>query len=102
VILSGRQIVIKGSLDLELQNVEVNSDVGETEVLVKNRYTAISPGTELSIYTGINPEVYEPNTWCNYPHIPGYVGLGEVVALGSSVQGLRVGDAVFHHSHHSE
>ena len=102
MIHNGRQIVIKGPVDLKLQNVEVNLDVGDTEVLVKNRYTAISPGTELSIYTGINPEVYEPNTWCNYPHVPGYVGLGEVVAVGSSVQGINAGDAVFHHSHHSD
>jgi len=98
----GRQVVVKGPMDLELQDTEVDFEVGENEVLVKNRYTAISPGTELSIYTGINPEVYQPNSWCNYPHIPGYVGLGEAVAVGSSVQGINVGDAVFHHSHHSE
>jgi NADPH:quinone reductase-like Zn-dependent oxidoreductase len=93
-MFKGRQILVKGPNDLELQDVEVDSNIGESEVLVKNRYTAISPGTELSIYTGINPEVYEPNTWCNYPHIPGYVGLGEAVAVGSSVQGIKVGDAV--------
>lgn len=98
----GRQIRVNGPFDLELQDVEVDSDIGDTEVLVKNRYTAISPGTELSIYTGINPEVYQPNTWCNYPHVPGYVGLGEAIAVGSAVQGIKVGDAVFHHSHHSE
>jgi 2-desacetyl-2-hydroxyethyl bacteriochlorophyllide A dehydrogenase len=102
LIIKGRQVVIKGPMHLEVLDSEVDTDIGETEVLVKNHYTAISPGTELSIYTGTNPLVYQPNSWCSYPHVPGYAGLGEAIAVGSSVQGIKLGDAVFHHSHHSE
>jgi 2-desacetyl-2-hydroxyethyl bacteriochlorophyllide A dehydrogenase len=98
--LEGRRVVIKGPLDLEVEKYSIDSDVGNSEFIVKNRYTAISAGTELSIYTGTNPKVYEPNSWCNYPHIPGYAGLGEVIAAGSEVD-LKPGDLVFHHAHHS-
>jgi len=98
--LEGRRVVVKSPLDLEVEKYSIDSDVGNSEFIVKNRYTAISAGTELSIYTGTNPKVYEPNSWCNYPHIPGYAGLGEVVAAGSEVD-LKPGDLVFHHAHHS-
>jgi len=98
--LEGRRIVIKGPLDIDVEKYSIDSDVGNSEFIVKNRYTAISAGTELSIYTGTNPRVYEPNSWCNYPHVPGYAGLGEVVAAGSEVE-LKLGDLVFHHAHHS-
>jgi 2-desacetyl-2-hydroxyethyl bacteriochlorophyllide A dehydrogenase len=98
--LDGRRVVIKGPSDLEVEKYSIESDVGGTEFIVRNRYTAISAGTELSIYTGTNPKVYEPNSWCNYPHVPGYAGLGEVVAAGSEVD-LKPGDLVFHQAHHS-
>jgi len=98
--LEGRRIVINGPRDLKLENYSIDADIGELEFVVKNHYTAISAGTELSIYTGTNPKVYEPNSWCNYPHVPGYAGLGEVVAAGSGVD-LKTGDMVFHHAHHA-
>jgi len=93
-------VVIYAPQDLKVEKYQISSDVRESEFIVRNRYTAISAGTELSIYTGTNPRVYEPNSWCNYPHVPGYAGLGEVVAVGSKVD-LKVGDLVFHHAHHS-
>jgi len=93
--------VIKGPMDLEVERFDVDLHVGGADVLVKNRYTAISAGTELSIYTGTNPRVYEPGAWCNYPHVPGYAGLGEVAAVGAEVSALEVGDRVFHHAHHA-
>ena len=99
--MEGRRIMIKGPMDLEVQRFEVDPEPGEGRVLVKNRYTAISAGTELSIYTGTNPRVYEPGSWCNYPHVPGYAGIGEVIAVGPGVGSLKVGDYVFHHPHHA-
>lgn len=98
--LEGRRIVVKGPLNVEVEDYSIDSEVGDSEFIVKNRFTAISAGTELSIYTGTNPKVYDPNSWCYYPHAPGYAGLGEVVAAGSAVD-LKSGDLVFHHAHHS-
>jgi 2-desacetyl-2-hydroxyethyl bacteriochlorophyllide A dehydrogenase len=98
--LEGRRAVVTGPLEVKVENYSIDSDVAESEFIVKNRYTAISAGTELSIYTGTNPKVYEPNSWCNYPHVPGYSALGEVVVAGSGVD-LKPGDLVFHHGHHA-
>jgi 2-desacetyl-2-hydroxyethyl bacteriochlorophyllide A dehydrogenase len=89
-------------MNLELSEFEIDlADLGENDVIVKNRYSAISPGTELSIYTGINPKVYEPGSWCAYPFQPGYAGLGEVVATGHRVTEVKTGDFVFHNAHHA-
>lgn len=98
--LEGRRVVITGPLALKIEKYSIDSPAGESEFIVKNRYTAISAGTELSIYAGTNPRVYEPNSWCNYPHVPGYAGIGEVIAAGSGVD-LKEGDFVFHHAHHA-
>jgi 2-desacetyl-2-hydroxyethyl bacteriochlorophyllide A dehydrogenase len=101
-MLSGKQVVVRGQRDLVLENQDVDlAGLGEHEVVVRNRFSAISAGTELSIYTGINPKVYEPNSWCNYPFHPGYAGLGEVVGAGKGVAGTKEGDLVFHHAHHA-
>ena len=100
--LDGRQVVVRGPRDLVLEEQEVNpGGLEENEVVVKNRFSAISAGTELSIYTGINPRVYEPGSWCSYPFHPGYAGLGEVVSVGKGVSVAKEGELVFHHAHHS-
>lgn len=99
--MDASRILIKGPLDIELQRFDVPSQPAGSDVVVKNRYTAISTGTELSIYTGSNPRVYEPGSWANYPHVPGYSGIGQVIAIGPDVAGLTVGDNVFYHSHHA-
>lgn len=97
---SGKRTVVRGPKDVAFENYEIEPG-SPTEFIVKNIHTAISSGTELSIYTGANPRVYEANSWCEYPHVPGYAGLAKVVEVGSEVSGVSVGDFVFHHAHHS-
>jgi 2-desacetyl-2-hydroxyethyl bacteriochlorophyllide A dehydrogenase len=99
---AGERVVIKGPSDVVLERYALSSsDLAESEFMVRNRFTAISSGTELSIYTGANPRAHEPGSWCHYPHVPGYAGLGEVVSVGSDVSEVKVGDLLFHHAHHS-
>ncbi len=58
---------------------------GPEEVLVRITHSVISPGTELYAYReGPNPMMT----------IPGYLSAGEIVALGSGVEGLAVGQHV--------
>jgi threonine dehydrogenase-like Zn-dependent dehydrogenase len=100
--LEGERVVVKEPFKLELQKFSIDTgSIGDYEVIIKNHYSAISAGTELTIYDGTNPRAYEANSWNKYPFQPGYAGLGEVAAVGKAVTGLNVGDPVFHHSHHA-
>jgi len=58
------------------------------EVLIQTRTSLVSPGTERAFYLAL------PNTNANYPLYPGYSNIGKVIALGTGVEGLQVGDRV--------
>ena len=49
---------------------------------------AVSPGTERAQYLQL------PSAGVHFPYRPGYSGAGEVVAVGSGVTHLRLGDRV--------
>ncbi|HDH07149.1 MAG TPA: hypothetical protein ENF87_02145 [Thermoproteales archaeon] len=66
----------------------------ENEVLVKTLVTLISTGTEMTAYTGDFPSNSEWSKYVRYPFKPGYSNIGEVVEVGDSVKGFRVGDIV--------
>ena len=85
------------------------------EVRLATLYSGISSGTELSHYRGSNPfaiKKYDPSSrlfraaeatsW--YPRSSGYEEVGEVVEIGSAVDGVNSGDIVFgtwqHYSSH--
>jgi 2-desacetyl-2-hydroxyethyl bacteriochlorophyllide A dehydrogenase len=87
------------------------------EVLIRTLFSGISAGTELSQYRGSNPYMSkrwdegrrlfaassEPS-WTFPVRNLGYEEVGEIVALGSGVEDLRVGQNVFgtwgHRTHH--
>lgn len=51
----------------------------EHELLVKNRYSLISPGTELALYTGTHVGFSDPEiAWAKFPIFPGYASVGSV------------------------
>lgn len=61
----------------------------ESEVLVRAHVTLISPGTERAFFLAM------PNAVPQFPvHGPGYNFVGEVVALGARVEGLKIGQRV--------
>ena len=61
----------------------------EDDVTVKINYTLISAGTEKAALSGA------PNTPRKFPSIPGYSGVGTVVATGSKAKKYKPGDRVF-------
>lgn len=65
------------------------------EVLIRTRTSLISPGTERAFFLGL------PNTTQNYPQAAGYCNVGEVVALGDQVSGLKIGDRVASRGNHA-
>lgn len=62
--------------------------LGPADLLVRTRYTMVSSGTELRVLGG------HYGAAGNYPLIPGYSTVGEVIEVGPEVAGFRVGDLV--------
>src|SRR5215471_17594246 len=60
------------------------------EVLVQTIAGAVSIGTELPQYQGTEREVMARG----YPRMTGYESLGEVIARGSAVHSLQLGDHI--------
>lgn len=71
---------------------EVDIPLGPNDVLMRTLYSAVSAGTELAKFTGLQ-EV-------KYPFLPGNRAVGEVIAVGSAVKDVRPGDRVFTHTPH--
>lgn len=65
------------------------------EVVVRNRHSLVSTGTELACLGGAEP-------WFPLPNTPGYSAVGEVLAVGSAVAGISAGDVVLTHGPHAE
>jgi 2-desacetyl-2-hydroxyethyl bacteriochlorophyllide A dehydrogenase len=56
------------------------------EVLVKTRFTAVSPGTEMALYMMTHVGFPDPNNkYAKYPHRGGYLNVGVVEAAGDKV-----------------
>ena len=64
----------------------------EEGVLVRTEFSTISRGTELDLYSGQMHGRGAGRQW--YPLLPGYMPVGIVEAVGSSVRHLAIGDRV--------
>ncbi len=86
-------IYFTGKEQVELKSEDVR-EPGPGEILIRSRRSLISTGTELTCYS----RRFDPGThwdsWVKYPFTPGYSNVGEVVAMGTGVEGIRVGDRV--------
>lgn len=79
----------------EFREVDVPDEPGPRQLLVRTIFSAISPGTELAIYTALDPNVFDPQAWCSYPYASGYTAVGEVVAAGPDTEPFAPGDIVY-------
>lgn len=68
-------------------------NLGEHQVVVKSFYTTISAGTEKANIMGVN-NVGPSEAVASFPRSLGYNCAGEVVAVGSRVTNMKVGDRV--------
>lgn len=100
--MKGKRIVVPGYRQVNLEDFAIDENsLGAYDVLVKLQASLISPGTELAIYTGIDPGTRTPGAWCEYPFHPGYAGVGEIVACGNAARGFKVGDLIYTYMHHA-
>jgi 2-desacetyl-2-hydroxyethyl bacteriochlorophyllide A dehydrogenase len=74
---------------------------GPGQVLVETEASAISAGTELAVYTGVHQWLADPTrTWPKFPFVPGYSGVGRVVAVGDGVDAFVTGDRLIWEARH--
>lgn len=93
----------ENTVSLERRSSPVCAD---GQLLVRNEFSMISPGTELSLFTGAHVGFSDPEiTWARYPLEPGYAAIGRVSeGIGSfdtAGKGLRKGDWILHYGTHS-
>lgn len=96
-----KQVVVTGQNQVELQAAALSEDTLEAdELLIETEATFISAGTELANYTGKEARVFQPGQWCTYPWKSGYANVGTVLAVGSEVKRVQVGERVFGYGNH--
>jgi len=93
--VEGRRICFPEAHRVRLEEFQLDeSALGKGDVLLRTRFSLISPGTELANYTGLQ-------RGRKYPFYPGYAAVGEVVKAGEGAARFRAGDLVYSYTRHS-
>jgi 2-desacetyl-2-hydroxyethyl bacteriochlorophyllide A dehydrogenase len=96
-----RQAVIKEPFKVEVREVELATPA-PNQILVETEVSAVSPGTELAVYTGTHQWLKDPNLpdW-KFPFRSGYSAAGTVLAVGSQIDFCRPGERVSYPGNHA-
>lgn len=94
--MKNRKIVFTEPGKVELISGDFNEKIDNPdEVICKNNYSLVSPGTELACLSGIE-------SWFKLPGTPGYIAVGEVLEKGKNVKHINIGDKVYTFGPHAE
>src|SRR5262249_35087504 len=87
-----RQAVIAEPFKVEVRDAELAAPA-PNQILVETEVSAVSPGTELAVYTGTHQWLKDPGLpdW-KFPFRSGYSAAGTVLAVGSQIDSCRPGD----------
>ncbi|MGQ0570017.1 MAG: zinc-binding dehydrogenase [Armatimonadota bacterium] len=89
-----KQVVVHAPYDVRLDDVPSPAQsLGDHELLVRAEVSAMSPGTETRVYTGLDAERFRYRV--SYPFLLGYNNVGRVVAVGRGVETYQVGQRIF-------
>lgn len=89
-----KQIIVHAPGDVRIDEIPpITRPLGDYELLVHTEVSALSPGTETRIYTGLEAPRFGYRV--NYPFQLGYNNVGRVVKVGSKVEGYRPGQRLF-------
>ena len=87
-----RQIVFTEANKAELLPAQNPERLEPGQIRLETCYSLVSPGTELSWYSGIQRDVAGDKF--HYPIYPGYCQSGRVVEVSTDVEGLKVGELI--------
>jgi len=97
---TGQRLVFLGKQQVKLENFEIQPPK-KGEVLVQTHKTLMSTGTENIVYN----RLFDPGThwdnWVKYPFYPGYLSVGNVIAVGPDVTNVKVNDRVASRTSHA-
>ena len=95
------RVVLTGPRQIELERGPVPGEIGANELLIHTRYSAISPGTELALYTGMHIRFgYTDERRWSYPRDVGYAAVGQVGRVGGKITTFSTEDWVYAHARH--
>src|SRR5713101_3371881 len=99
--MRARQAVIREPFQVEVREVDI-PDPAANQILVETEASAVSPGTELAVYTGTHQWLKDPNLpdW-KFPFRSGYSAAGTIVAIGADISGWKPGDRVSYPGNHA-
>ena len=83
---------------VQLKQTEIDESLAEGDLLLKTHLTLVSPGREISAFSGQRFAKAEQVT---YPFQPGSVAVGEIANTGPAVKGLKPGDLVLATGRHA-
>lgn len=90
-----KSIIVQGIEDVEIVKETIDeNNLRPYEAFIETYYTHISPGTELSRVFGIK-------VGATYPFRVGYCAVGKILAKGSELTNIEVGDFVLFSGKHS-
>ncbi len=95
-----KRVIFPGPEDVSLQEVTL-PPLAEDQVLIQNRYSLLSSGTEgICFYRNFEAGSHW-DRWVQYPFYPGYASVGEIASVGANSGGLKVGERVVHRNNHA-
>lgn len=96
-----RQAVIVEPFKTTVRTVDLPAPA-DNQILVETHASAISPGTELAVYTGSHQWLLDPKMvdW-KFPFRSGYSAAGVVVAAGKAAGDWKPGDRVSYPGNHA-
>src|SRR5579863_8425011 len=99
--MKARQAVIVEPFKTQVREVDL-AEPAPNQILVAAEVSAISPGTELAVYTGTHQWLLDPKLpdW-KFPFRSGYSAAGTVVAVGKDIQDWKPGDRVSFPGNHA-
>jgi 2-desacetyl-2-hydroxyethyl bacteriochlorophyllide A dehydrogenase len=99
--MKARQAFIVKPYVAEVREVDLPAPA-DNQILVETEVSAVSPGTELAVWTGTHQWLQDPKLpdW-KFPFKPGYSAAGTVVAVGAAVKDWQPGDRVSYPGNHA-